>query len=387
MNKLPLSTNENQLWDNRIDIIKGICALGIVGVHFAGSFIGRPGIRWEPAFFVGLYWNQIFTFAVPVFIFISGFLIGRKNYPSTPVFYLHRINSLIPQYFLVCIAWWVLFPHAGFIQDLTWDNIFIRLFYRGIQGTQYFVSAILQLVLLAPLIRLFVEYISERFHRNSVFLLAVLLLLLHLALGNACFKGVLNYYYYCLPFSPFWLFFFFFGLYTERLLVPIYKRIGFIAPFLLLFLGALGAQTYNLYRCSTPEIAGLEINTIPFDYAYSRPSMLVYDLCIVGCLAFVLVCRSKTTPLWLQGFRFFGKYSYEIYLWHLVLLQYIGWGSPANMQLCEKHPIAIIALCIISCVIISITRNTYDILLSIFVNNIFLFFQSIKRKAIFTKDH
>lgn len=358
--------------DRRLDVIRGICALGIVGIHFAGSFIGRPGMRWEPSFFLGLYWNQIFTFAVPVFIFISGFLIGKKEYPSAATFYVRRLTGIIPQYFLVCVMWWFLFPHAGFIQDLTWDNILVRLFYRGIQGTQYFVSAILQLFLLAPIISWVVNYTTKKTSRESVFIFAGLLLVLHILLGLACYKGKLNYYYYCLPFSPFWLFFFFIGLYADKIIDPIQALIGAKLPFVLLVIGGISAQVYNLYRCSTPAIAGVETNIIPLDYAYSRPSMLIYDLCIVCCLALLLVKKSSNSgPKWLQWFGFFGKYSYEIYLWHLILLQFIGWGSPRIMQLCENNPIAIIAICIATCIIVSTLRFTYDIIFEKIINKPF----------------
>lgn len=358
--------------DYRCDVIKGICALGIVGVHFAGSFMGRPELRWEPSFFVGLYWNQIFTFAVPVFFFISGLLIGRKEYSSTASFYSRRLFGILPQYFLVCLAWWILFPHADFIQDLNWDNIFVRLFYRGIQGTQYFVLAILQLILLAPVIRWLVAFATEKIHENSVFIFAALFLILHILLGNACFNGKLNYYYYCLPFSPFWLFFFFFGLYAQKLLRPINKQIGWKFPLLFLLFGAIGSQAYNLYQCSTPEIAGIATNLIPFDYAYSRPLMLVYDLCVVGCIAVILVNREIAFPKILTGFKLFGKKSYEIYLWHLILLQYIGWGNPRVMQLSEAYPVVIILVCIEACVIITAGRYVYDMILG-FVKNVFVY--------------
>lgn len=364
MSALPFETNLPRLKrDPRIDITKGICALGIVGVHFAGSFMGRPELRWEPSFFVGVYWNQIFTFAVPVFFFVSGFLNGRKEYSSTSNFYFRRLFGLLPQYFLVCIAWWILFPQASFIQDLTWDNVFVRLFYRGIQGTQYFVLAILQLFLLAPIIRWLVAFATEKIYKNSVFIFAALFLLLHILLGNACFKGKLNYYYYCLPFSPFWLFFFFFGLYAKKLLRFIDKEIGVKFPLMFLLFGAIASQAYNLYRCSTPEIAGIDTNLIPFDYAYARPLMLFYDLCVVGCIALILVSKGGTFSKSLTWFKFFGKKSYEIYLWHLILLQYIGWGSPRIMQLCEAHPIVIILVCVATCIMITFARSAYDIMI------------------------
>lgn len=364
MSALPFETNFSlPKRDQRFDIVKGICALGIVGVHFAGSFMGRPELRWQPSFFVGVYWNQIFTFAVPVFFFISGFLTGRKEYPSISNFYFHRLSGLLPQYFLVCVAWWLLFPQAAFIQDLTWDNIFVRLFYRGIHGTQYFVLAILQLFLLTPIIRWLVAFATEKIHKNSVFILAALFLLLHILLGNACFKGKLNYYYYCLPFAPFWLFFFFFGLYAEKLLFFVSKPSVLRGLLIVLLFGAVGSQAYNLYRCSTPEIAGIDTSLIPFDYAYARPSMLVYDLCVVGCIALILVSKGVTFPKSLTWFKFFGKKSYEIYLWHLILLQYIGWGSPRIMQLCEAYPIVIILVCVATCIIITFAKYAYDIMI------------------------
>ncbi|MBV5328905.1 MAG: acyltransferase [Chlorobium sp.] len=350
--------------DHRLDIIKGICILGVVGIHFAGSFIGREGQRWEPAFYLGVLWNQIFTFAVPVFLFISGFLIGKYDHSSTATFYSSRLTRILSQYFLACLAWWILFPHATFIQDLTWDNFFIRLFYRGIHGTYFFVSALLQLIILAPLIRWLVNSTSRKLGNYNVFIFAAFLLILHLLIGNACFKGELNYYYYCLPSSLFWLFFFFFGLYAERLVAPIYAHLGFKIPFITLLLFAIACQAYNLYKCFTPEIAGVDVNLIPFDSAYSRPIMLAYDLSIVSCIALVVTCTQFNFPRCLHFFSYFGKYSYEIYLWHLIFLQYIAWEHPHILQFCERHPVMIIVICLITCIAISLIRYTYDLIIS-----------------------
>jgi len=349
--------------DHRLDIIKGICILGVVGIHFAGSFIGREGQRWEPAFYLGVLWNQIFTFAVPVFLFISGLLIGKYEYFSTATFYYSRLNRILSQYFLACLAWWILFPHATFIQDLTWNNFFVRLFYRGIHGTYFFVSALLQLIILAPLIRWLVNSTSEKLGRYNVFIFAAFLLATHLLIGNACFKGSLNYYYYCLPSSLFWLFFFFFGLYAERLVSPIYTHIGFKIPFITLSLCAISCQAYNLFKCFTPDIAGVDVNLIPFDSAYSRPIMLAYDLSIVCCVALVVTCTQFNFPRWLHFFSYFGKYSYEIYLWHLILLQYIAWEHQKVMQFCEKNPITIIIICIFTCIVITSARLLFDLLI------------------------
>jgi surface polysaccharide O-acyltransferase-like enzyme len=62
-----------------IDTLRGGSILGVVCIHFAGSFVTTDIFAWSPSFYLGLFLNQIFIFAVPLFIFLSGLLAGSST--------------------------------------------------------------------------------------------------------------------------------------------------------------------------------------------------------------------------------------------------------------------------------------------------------------------
>ena len=61
-----------------VDTWRGIAILGVVCVHFGGSF-ATPTHAWTPVFYTGLSLNQAFSFAVPLFVFLSGLLSGWSS--------------------------------------------------------------------------------------------------------------------------------------------------------------------------------------------------------------------------------------------------------------------------------------------------------------------
>ena len=61
-----------------IDTLRGWSIFGVVCIHFAGSFVTKDSFAWSPSFYVGLVLNQVFIFAVPLFVFLSGLLAGAS---------------------------------------------------------------------------------------------------------------------------------------------------------------------------------------------------------------------------------------------------------------------------------------------------------------------
>ena len=78
-NRSPVSTDPGR--NPYVDTLRGIAIWGVVCVHFAGSFISAK-TAWTPVFYAGLTLNQFFSFAVPLFLFLSGLLAGWSQKKS-----------------------------------------------------------------------------------------------------------------------------------------------------------------------------------------------------------------------------------------------------------------------------------------------------------------
>ena len=82
--------------------------------------------------------------------------------------------------------------------------------------------------------------------------------------------------------------------------------------------------------------------------------MLYYDLTSVFAIGFLLL------PKWSYRSRIletFGRFSYEIYLWHILVLLYIAWQVPAVLATCTKYPEVILVVVFLTCALIALTRE------------------------------
>jgi len=95
-----------------IDTLRGGSILGVVCIHFAGSFVTTDSFAWSPSFYLGLFLNQVFIFAVPLFIFLSGVLAGSSTkVQSLSDYYRSRLWRIGFPYLLASIASFFLLNH------------------------------------------------------------------------------------------------------------------------------------------------------------------------------------------------------------------------------------------------------------------------------------
>jgi surface polysaccharide O-acyltransferase-like enzyme len=176
-----------------IDALRGFSIFGVVCVHFAGSFV-NSGNAWTPSFLLGLGLNQFFSFAVPLFVFLSGLLAGlgsRKAPPGLRAYYGGRLWRIGVPYLFASAAsffWlnhlpeWQALPEGG--ARLAW--LAQRLFFSGVEPTLYFIPLILYLYLLQPALKALPGWLARvlRTSPERVALGAALLLLAtHVTLG------------------------------------------------------------------------------------------------------------------------------------------------------------------------------------------------------------
>ena len=142
-----------------IDTIRGWSIFGVVCIHFAGSFVTFDAFAWSPSFYLGLTLNQVFNFAVPLFIFLSGVLAGSsKRTLSLGDYYRSRLWRIGFPYLLASIASFYLLKHyaewqavAGYTAKFMW--LFQRVFFFGIEPPLYFIPLIIELYLLQPALK------------------------------------------------------------------------------------------------------------------------------------------------------------------------------------------------------------------------------------------
>jgi surface polysaccharide O-acyltransferase-like enzyme len=338
-----------------IDALRGFSIFGVVCVHFAGSF-ANSGNAWTPSFFLGLGLNQFFSFAVPLFVFLSGLLAGlgsRKGPVRLREYYLGRLWRIgVPYLFASAAAfvWLNHLPEWQILPDgaarLAW--LARKLGFEGVEPTLYFIPLILYLYLLQPLLKAlpgWVARLTGGSPERMALVIALLLLALHVTLGVLCFRNVLSYYVWARPNPLFWVFYFFLGLHFRALasfLSPRALRRAALAAAAV----ALGAMLWNGWHLLDRTVVGANFEFSALDYAYSRPVMLVFDLAMVVLLGTGVALDWP----WRAGLvSFLGRFTLEIYLWHILVLYYGAWRYEETLAACRAQPELIVIICAATC--------------------------------------
>jgi surface polysaccharide O-acyltransferase-like enzyme len=342
-----------------IDCLRGWSIFGVVCVHFAGSFVTTDSHAWSPSFYLGLALNQFFGFAVPLFVFLSGYLAGasRKSV-GLGEYYRGRLWRIGLPYLLVSLASFFLLNHHTVWQNLpdvgskfTW--LWQRLLYFGIEPTLYFIPLILQLYLLQPLLKALPGWLGRLLPAVSqtrlVLLLAGLMLVLHVVLGLLCNRGTLNYYVWGRPNPFFWMFYFFAGLHF-RIIAGCFSKRSLLIVCAAAAGTAVAAMGWNSLNLLDRSVVGQSFELNRLDFAYVRAEMLVYDLAMIGALS-AGIALGWTFRAGLSSFL--GRYTLEIYLWHILVLYYGAWRYADTLAACRQMPELIVLICAGTCLTIA----------------------------------
>jgi surface polysaccharide O-acyltransferase-like enzyme len=349
--------------DAYLDTLRGWSIFGVVCIHFAGSFVTSDAHAWSPSFLLGLALNQGFIFAVPLFVFLSGLLAGAsQRQPTLGEYYRGRAERILFPYLIVSGLSFFLLNHSaawlalpGTEAKLTW--LVTRVAYLGVEPTLYFIPMILLLYVAQPALKALPGWLHGLAPGVSATRFAVLLtgllLVVHGVIGLLCYTSRLNYYTWGRPNPLFWLFYFFAGLHFRTLTAALTPAAVRAAGWSALIV-AVGAMGWNFLQITDPAVVGQQFERNRLDFAYVRPEMLVYDLAVVLALAAGLVLGWSPRAgvmAWL------GRYTLEIYLWHILVLYFAAWQFPGAMAACRDLPEVIVLICAAATLFIAATAD------------------------------
>lgn len=332
-----------------IDTLRGIAIFGVVCIHFGGGFV-TPAHAWTPSFYVGLALNQFFSFSVPLFVFLAGlFVAADKQVQSNYLAYCKkRLAKVGWPYLIASFAafFWLGVRNEFRAFDATIERIFwsfSHLFYYGTHPIFYFIPMIIMLYFLAPIFLWIAPYFHKVINKKTSFtisqptlmlIILSLFLLLHSVMGELCYHNMLNYYIWCRPCPVFWAFYFYFGLVfrpvSKMLSSRSWKIIIIVATIIM-----VACFFMNWVMLMDVQLVGDTFQRSMIDYAYSRPVILIFNLFMVVAIAGIL---TQNISIYSTILSFLGKFSLEIYLWHLFTLYYLVLRYEPLMGLVKNMP-------------------------------------------------
>lgn len=149
---------------NELDLMKGI---GIILVYLGHSF-NLPKFEWNKLFlFVG---NTIYSFHMPLFFLISGFLMNNGKDIQLKKYYIHKIKRiLIPYFFINLIDFFprTLFPNLVNSKFDMWE-----VFFKGTTIT-WFIYTLFMIFMIFPFLE---KYILKK---DKYYLFGVALIIIN----------------------------------------------------------------------------------------------------------------------------------------------------------------------------------------------------------------
>lgn len=326
-----------------IDTVKGLAILGVVVIHFGGTVFFHGAT--DTAKNWGLVLNQFFTWAVPIFFFFSGALLGSGGISgATSTFYTRKLWRIYLPVIIADIALWRYTNGADYIQSVTIKNFLFKFFYSGIHPIHFFVSVLVQFLVVYPLIIWGVNVLAGKLGRGRTLLCGLIVTLaVQGVLGHLVYKQGIPYVYFCTCFFIFWLPYFYCGLFFEEILNSLSSNARHLVGFSACLLWA-GLTAFNIYLVLYHPM------TQNIGYHYARPVILCLNFVSVAVCAMILTFR---LPLKNTFLAWLGRSTYSIYLWHLLLLWLFVWSQPQIMQIVYNEPDFIIWLSVLWAAVIA----------------------------------
>jgi surface polysaccharide O-acyltransferase-like enzyme len=321
----------NIIW---LDNLRVFSTLSVIIIHVSFCLFYQYGSIPNSFWYIGLFYDGFARFSVPVFLMISGnLLLGKEE--EIHFFIIKRINRIIYP-FLFWLSIYIILNYNYFVvpegQNLSYMELLKSVFLILKVGPYHFwyIYMILGIYLFIPIIRKWVQNssLNELLYFLIIWFITILfkmpkINILRVSLDLTNFTG---YFGYVLL-----------GYYLSRSEFLVGKKTTFISVFLIV-IGFI-STVFLSYNFTVKQG-----HSIDFYFDFLTPNVCI--LAIGVFLLFKSVSFNKKNNL----VSFFSKYSYGIFLIHLLVLNYL-----ARIGIDAKfiHPILGIPITSILCIFIS----------------------------------
>ena len=309
--------NASKNWVREINYLRAIAILGVLIIHttdhtcLINKFTGLT--------FSLIYIEELVRFAVPMFVFVSGFVLHNKYKSNLPMkdFYKKRLLVILIPYLIFSVLYCIVNAYLNLIPALTLNSIISSIFNFNASGQFWFIKLILTFYIFYPAIIAYYEIIKDHFgiHTPTILLLSISMIYLF-----GLFEPSLKFTVYSV--SPLtYLIYFIFGIYINDnydLICQSLERFS-IRQNTLLNILILIFPFFSMFavvdlRCSTQFS-----NLIPYYNQLILISTHILHICIIiFCLHLLLVYKPNIRIL-----EKIGEYSYGIFIIHPFFLNFL----------------------------------------------------------------
>ncbi len=332
--------------DLSFNAFRGLAAIAVVAIHAVDTaFLWRYSSTDMWNFFFLVTYRQLLNFAVPAFIFISGYWMSKKPIKSLEdykIFLKKRLSRvLVPYLFWSCL---LLGCEAIGTHHVDIAQITFKLLTGRASSIYFFIIVICQLYIITPLL----QYINHKRYGLILVLILNVISLLSAYLSRL-------YFNYWIPVSVAfysWIIFYEIGLLVgnhdnKKRFMPENMRLIILPAILVSLLISAMESMFLLSKYGRSYFAISPTKYSPFLYS--------------GCIIFGFLFVRKRIKCWPKFLVRIGGYSFGIYFIHIFILHHVADVIQKTNIICSfwpLHQVTVISITIAICfALISITRK------------------------------
>lgn len=170
-----MEQNKEIFWE--LDLLRAFACLAVIGIHTFANFLAVKEMTLVSVIACAL--DNICSFAVPLFIFISGFVLYKNYKEKIPLkkYYKKRTFSVLPQYIFFSLFYLIASDWNNIIDgttSLSIKSILVTLFQGKASYHLWFFTILIQLYIFFPLFLRLFKYVIKK-NITGLFLICMLL--------------------------------------------------------------------------------------------------------------------------------------------------------------------------------------------------------------------
>ncbi|WP_244987697.1 acyltransferase [Methanoculleus chikugoensis] len=311
------------VWFREVEYMRGVAALAVIAVHVSMNYTRIPAVNLLALLDVFIYISA--HFAVPVFIFVSGWVLAARyagDY-SPGEFYRRRAKTILPPYLFFTALYLLVAVEGtiGFSGVPSLERVVEALLLGNAAYHLWFFVLIIQLYLLFPLIIRGYDFFDRA--GASLFLLLSLFIIQILWNAGAHIAGAylgLEWYTVLIRLFPSHLLYFALGVHVARHTDDCRSALRSVPPGLVLVAAGAGALLLGgIWIASVIRYGSLAGTTLAVLCIYRILEPLYY-VPVIAVLILAAWRLEGTDGLSAAAARSFGEHSYGIYLVHPLVI-------------------------------------------------------------------
>lgn len=311
-----------------IDYLRVLATFSVIFLHVSSPLLYKFNSISTDIWWTAHIYDSFVRFCVPIFFMISGYLILSKKYESIPSFLQKRFLKIIYP-FMFWNTIYILYNLQNYSFEISSYKSIIHQFFFGASAHFWYIYTIIGIYLFFPIIQ---KWVASSGKKEIEYFLIIWLV------SVLSSMPILNKYFpnFNLIYFSSYLGFTVLGYYIGKYKVGTLYT-GVILYFIGLSFTIIGTFVLSSYKGSFYERL----------YDYLSPNVIIMAIGV-----FLIAQNLKFFKKENRVINFFSKYSYGIYLIHLLVIGILG---KVGIHLLFVNPIFAIPVVSILCFLISAT--------------------------------